>query len=441
MNEYSNRSVTALVVGDVGSGKTYIAILTSIAYLDSLKNIREKASVTLAAPTEVLAYQHYLKYIEVYEKILQHRLLNKTNSYPKIEIVLLTAKRKIRTSFVVKDSTLLVENKTFKRASDLLFSMSKMVVIGTHAIFNNKEIEPALVMVDEQHRFGINQRNVFNDTPHNFISFTATPIPRTLALSLFSNLDTYFVDKLLSRKEVKTTIMQTQDFASEGNLLEMRKTIGNGGKIFVICPSVSKKESNDDTTEEIASVEEIYDIINKIFPDIVLAIHGKDKNKQARLIEFRDNEKISILISTTVVEVGVDVSLARCIYILNAERFGMSALHQLRGRVGRNDVENNSCYLVTDKKYTGSNKLKFITTSSDGFEIAKKDLEMRGSGEIFGKLQSGYSEEVEAIYKIKDTSFEEMNKYLEINSYQTIEKNLPRLAKYITKRSQDTHLE
>ncbi len=387
--------MSRLLQGDVGSGKTIIAI-------SSLLIMIEKGyQCAFMVPTEVLAEQHYKSLIKL------------TNSLF-ISVELLTG----NTS----------EKKRKKIRRDLENGQVN-VLVGTHALFEEKVIFNALglVIIDEQHRFGVSQRNRLLKKGENahLLSMTATPIPRTLALSIYGDLDVSQITELPpGRLPVATKIV------SENNLSELfkivEKEIESGKQAYVILPLIEESEKLN-LNSAINTYKKLSEEVFKQFN--VGLLHGKlnpnDKNKVLSL--FSEN-KINILVSTTVIEVGIDVPNASIMVIYNSERFGLSQLHQLRGRVGR-DSYQSFCYLITSENNVQNNKrLKVLQESNDGFYVAEKDLELRGPGQILGYKQSGLPDFVlenlpqnkvlidkarnEAIRILKDDPLLENNQYL-----------------------------
>ena len=348
--------MSRLLQGDVGSGKTIIAI-------SSLLIMIEKGyQCAFMVPTEVLAEQHYKSLIKL------------TNSLF-ISVELLTGN---------------TSEKKRKQIRRDLENGQVNVLVGTHALFEEKVIFNALglVIIDEQHRFGVSQRNRLLKKGENahLLSMTATPIPRTLALSIYGDLDVSQITELPpGRLPVATKIV------SENNLSELfkivEKEIESGKQAYVILPLIEESEKLN-LNSAINIYEKLSEEVFKQFK--VGLLHGKlnpnDKNKVLSL--FSEN-KINILVSTTVIEVGIDVPNASIMVIYNSERFGLSQLHQLRGRVGR-DSYQSFCYLITSENNTQTNKrLRVLQESNDGFYVAEKDLELRGPGQILGYKQSG----------------------------------------------------
>lgn len=347
-----------LIQGDVGSGKTIIAFL---AMADAAHNDYQSA---IMAPTEVLARQHY----ETFTKLCEQFGL-------KIPIVLLTGSMTARQKRMAYESLQLYPNA---------------MIVGTHALIQEKAVYDnlALVITDEQHRFGVRQREVFAEKgrhPHILV-MSATPIPRTLAIILYGDLDISVVDEVPAKRlPIKNCVVDTGYRPKAYSFIE--NEIKNGHQAYVICPLVEAVENMD--------AENATDYVKKlrgIFPeDIKLGLlHGQMKPDQKNKVmeAFMKNE-IQILVSTTVVEVGVNVPNATVMMIENAERFGLAQLHQLRGRVGRGDAQSYCIMINCSKSKTAQKRLDILNRSNDGFEIASADLKLRGPGDFFGIRQSG----------------------------------------------------
>ncbi|MDD4607390.1 MAG: ATP-dependent DNA helicase RecG [Patescibacteria group bacterium] len=366
-----NYPMNRLLEGDVGSGKTVVAVM---AILNVILNQHQ---VALMAPTEILAQQHF-------KTISQ--LLNLYN----FKIALLT-----HTQHQVNFKSEITRNQIIKKIK----ADQVDLVIGTHTLISNtlkSKIEfakLALVIIDEQHRFGVEQRAKLIQSdlkqkvmPH-FLSMTATPIPRSLALTLYDDLDLSIINQMpAGRKEVITRIVMPKDRMKAYQFL--RSQIANGRQIFVICPLIDPSDKLG-----VKSATSEYQKLNQeIFPDIAVGLlHGKLKpaDKERVVQQFLEN-KIKILVSTTVVEVGVDIPNASLMMIEDAERFGLAQLYQLRGRVGRADFQSY-CFIFTESDNTKvRQRLKALVEAKNGFELAEKDLEFRGPGEIYGTQQSGY---------------------------------------------------
>lgn len=355
-DQKSEAPMNRLVQGDVGSGKTIIAI---IAMFNVVKN---KYQASLMAPTEILAIQHYEETCKI---------LNKFN----IDVELLTGSTSLKEKSRIKE----------KIASD-----NPLIVIGTHALiqedvkFNNL----GLVITDEQHRFGVEQRNklINKGRRPDVLVMSATPIPRTLALYMYSDLDVSIIDKLPpGRKKIDTVFYSSDDraLAYSFALDEIKK----GRQVYIVCPLIEENEKLD-----LNSVEELYDDLKcGIFKNIdVKILHGKMKPKEKEeIITSFKNGDIKVIISTTVIEVGVNVPNASTMIIENTERFGLAQLHQLRGRVGRGEHESYCILIGNAKNEKTKTRMKIMTDSTDGFYISEQDLKLRGAGEMFGIRQSG----------------------------------------------------
>lgn len=351
----SSSRMNRLVLGDVGSGKTVVAIVAIFA------NFLSGYQSAFMAPTEILAKQHYesLKnYFEPYD----------------IKIGLLTG-------------------SLTKKAKEKLYEEINTgyidVIIGTHALLNEGALFPnlGLVITDEQHRFGVNQRNLLQNKgikkDADVIYLSATPIPRTYALTIYGDLDlSQIKTKPNMRKEIITKVVLEKNIREV--LLAMLEELKKGHQIFVVSPLI---EQNDEL--DLNSVNLLKEKLNRAFNEKVNIeiLHGKLKQKEKdELMQQFQNGQIKILISTTVIEVGIDIPNASMMVIFNAERFGLATLHQLRGRVGRSDIQSY-CYLITN--VADNARLKVMEESNDGFYISEKDFEQRGQGDLFGVKQSG----------------------------------------------------
>lgn len=345
-----------LVQGDVGSGKTVVATLAL------LKAVSSGYQGAMMAPTEILAEQHYLSLKESLKKYgLQVGLL-------------VGSLKKSEREEVIAD----------------IESGKVDIVIGTHALLQ-EEVSFAnlgMVITDEQHRFGVRQRATLKEKGENpdVLVMTATPIPRTLALTLYGDLDLSVIDELPpGRKPVITEWRREKDFDKIFSFI--RREVKSGRQAYMVCPLVEESEELD-----VRSAENIAEMLDEdIFPEFKIGLlHGqlKTEQKEAVMEGFR-SQQIDILVSTTVIEVGVDVANATLMVILDAQRFGLAQLHQLRGRVGRSRYQSY-CILVADPgTETGKKRMKIMTQSTDGFVIAEEDLQLRGPGEFFGTRQHG----------------------------------------------------
>jgi len=351
-----------LIQGDVGSGKTAVALLALV------KTVENGFQGAFMAPTEILAIQHYEKF---------SKLLGELG----IRVGLLSAK--------------ITRLKKTKEALYQQIAEHKLdIVIGTHALIQEgvKFSKLGLVVTDEQHRFGVAQRSMLekkSDTLPDMLVMTATPIPRTMTLTVYGDLDVSSIKELPpGRKPIKTF---ARNMRSRGKVYDfVRKEILSGRQAYVVCPLIERSES--EMFADIEPAEEIFDTLsNGIFSDIPCALlHGKMKprDKDEIMEKFRDGE-IKLLVSTTVIEVGVDVPNASVMVVEHAERFGLAQLHQLRGRVGRGS-EKSYCILISDSRTNkAKTRLEAMETTQDGFKLAEEDLNLRGPGQFFGEAQHG----------------------------------------------------
>ena len=348
----SNKKMNRLLLGDVGSGKTVVAV--GAIYANFIAGFES----TLMAPTEVLATQHYFSI---------KKILDKFNVA--VELITGSMSKKEKEAIYKR-----VQNKKI----DLL--------IGTHSLLNENIIfnNLGLVITDEQHRFGVHQRFTLEDKSKcpDILYLSATPIPRTYAMTIYGDLDiSYIKTKPTGRKDIITKVKKNSDIKEVlGLMLEQIKL---GHQIYVVSPLVEEDESLN-----LTSINLLKEKLSLAFKNLfrIEIIHGKMKTseKESIMNDFKNNQ-IKILIATTVIEVGIDVSNATMMVIFNAERFGLATLHQLRGRVGRSDLQSY-CYLISD---SDNDRLKVMEESNDGFYISQKDFEMRGHGDLFGVKQHG----------------------------------------------------
>ena len=353
-----------LLQGDVGSGKTIVAILSAALAVGN------NVQVAVMAPTEILAYQHY----ESFQKEL---------SKARITCCLLIGKMN------KKDREIIIDNIEVGTIS---------VVIGTHAIIQDDVTfnHLGLVIIDEQHRFGVGQRNKLTKkgmNPH-FLSMTATPIPRTLSITYMGDMDLSIIDELpMNRIPITTKVIDALRLPKVYSFIKQQIELGQ--QCMIVYPLVKESEKND-----IAAAVDMYEELNQnIFSDIEMGvIHGRMKSDEKKIImEDFEKNKIRILVSTTVIEVGIDIPNATIMLIEHAERFGLTQLHQLRGRVGRG-AEKSYCILVNrGNSEKSSTRLGIMEQINDGFKIADKDLILRGPGDYIGSQQSGFIK-----YKIAD---------------------------------------
>ena len=351
----SNQKMFRLLQGDVGSGKTIIALLAA------LNVIKSGFQVAIMAPTEILARQHYTLSKEIFDNDIKIEILSSKSEY--------------------KDKKAIV-NKLAQNEINLIF--------GTHAIFQKKILfkKLGLIVIDEQHKFGVNQRKRLSDKGGDncdVLLMSATPIPRTLTMTIYGDMDISIIkEKPKLRKEVKT--YSKLENKMDEVLKFISNEINNDNQIFWVCPLIEESKKLDH-----ASAVQKYKFLNKEFPDQVALLHGKTdiKDKEDILNNFL-KKKYKILVSTTIIEVGIDFPNANVIIIENADKFGLSQLHQLRGRVGRGQKQS-TCILIFKSSLTENAKkrLNILKSSTDGFKISEEDMILRGYGDILGFKQSG----------------------------------------------------
>lgn len=353
----SGRPMNRLIQGDVGSGKTAVAAYAAwLAHAGGFQS-------AMMAPTEILAHQHY-------------ETLTKLMSPAGIRVGLLTGSLSVK------------EKKTLHAA---LASGEIDLAVGTHALLS-QGVEYAnlgLVITDEQHRFGVGQRSALSSkaqTPPHVLVMSATPIPRTLALLIYGDLDVTIIDELPPGRSPVETFLVGED-KRQRMYGFVRKQVEAGRQVYIICPAVEEGEGADLKAVNAYAKE----LQEKVFPDLRVAlVHGKlkSRDKEAVMTAFAKGE-VDILVSTTVVEVGVDVPNASLMVIENADRFGLSQLHQLRGRVGRGEWQSTCVLVSSNRSPETRERLKYFCSTTDGFKIAEKDLELRGPGDFFGQRQHG----------------------------------------------------
>lgn len=358
----SDRQMNRLIQGDVGCGKT---IVSFIAMFNVVKNGFQSV---LMAPTEILARQHFENAIELFEK---HNI--------KVELLVGSLKES--------------EKKTIREKIE---NGQVDIIIGTHAVFQEKVVYKNLgfVITDEQHRFGVKQRLLLSKKSHNpdILVMSATPIPRTVGLVMFCDLDISTIDELPSGRGTVNTYFVDENY-EDRYMNFIKKHISEGRQAYIVCPLVDESD-----TLELQSVINLYERLKeRYFQDIEIEfIHGKIKPvDKDRIMKNFENGKIKVLVATTVIEVGINVPNSNIMVIYNAERFGLSQLHQLRGRIGRGNYDS-FCILVSNNKSTSVKKrMDIMCSSNDGFYISEQDFLLRGYGDILGYRQSG-----EARFKI-----------------------------------------
>jgi len=351
----SKSKMFRLLQGDVGSGKTIVSLISALNVISS------NFQVALMAPTEILARQHYN---------LAKKLFSKD-----ISIELLSSKS---------------ENNEKKRIIKDLKDNKTQMVFGTHAIFQKKIIFSNLgyIIIDEQHKFGVRQRKLLSDKGGNncdVLLMSATPIPRTLTMSVYGDMDVSLIkEKPSNRKEVKTYSKLESKIDDVLNFV--KKEIKDGNQVFWVCPLIEESKKLDHQS----SVSK-YKFLEKLFPNKVALLHGKiDNDEKEQILNKFLNKKYSILVSTTIIEVGIDFPNANVIIIENANKFGLSQLHQLRGRVGRG-TKQASCILMfkSNLSVNAKKRINILKNSNDGFEISEEDMKLRGFGDLLGFKQSG----------------------------------------------------
>lgn len=352
----STKVMNRLVQGDVGSGKTIVAVLALF------KAVRCGYQGTLMVPTEILAEQHYSSISSLFGE------------------------------YGIK-TAILTGSKTKKQKSGILEAVKNGevdVVIGTHALIEDNVVfkQLGIVITDEQHRFGVRQRAMLSKKGNNpdVLVMTATPIPRTLALILYGDLDISIIDELPPGRKSIETYAVNEEMRERINRF-IRKKVEEGRQIYIVCPLVDES----DAIEAKSASELAEKIAKKDFRDLKVGlIHGKMKSKEkATIMKGFIEGEINILVSTTVIEVGVNVPNATVMVIENAERFGLAQLHQLRGRVGRGEHQSFSILYNEGKASVSTERMKVMQSTNDGFVISEKDLELRGPGEFFGTRQHG----------------------------------------------------
>jgi ATP-dependent DNA helicase RecG len=351
----SSAKMFRLLQGDVGSGKTIVSLLAAF------NTVNSGFQVAIMAPTEILARQHYMLAKKIFPKYLNIRLISGKSNY------------------LEKKDTL---NKLSNHEIDIIF--------GTHAIFQKKVNfkKLGLIVIDEQHKFGVNQRKRLSDKGGNdcdVLLMTATPIPRTLTMTVYGDMDLSIIrEKPKSRKPIKT--YSKLENKIDDVIKFIKKEINEGNQIFWVCPLIEESKKIDHT-----SAVKKFEYLNNLFPNQVSLLHGKTEitKKENVLNKFLKNE-FKILVSTTIIEVGIDFPNANVIIIENANKFGLSQLHQLRGRVGRGS-KDSTCILMfkTNLSVNAKKRINILKDTNDGFIISEEDMKIRGFGDILGFKQSG----------------------------------------------------
>ncbi len=428
-----NHPMNRLLEGDVGSGKTIIVAIAAILTAQKSKQ------VALMAPTEVLALQH----LNTFQKVF--------GTYLKSEKI----------GFGILTSGLKQKDK--KEIKSKIVSGEIKIIIGTHSLIQKDLIfnDLGLIIIDEQHRFGIEQRGalVKSEVSHaneenkilpHFLSMSATPIPRTLALTLFGDLELSIIDELpKGRKPILTKLVPNENRAKAYNFV--KEKIREGRQVFVVCPRIEKSKPDENEKEvsnkipdkwkDAKTIEEEYENLSKnIFPEFSVGfIHGKIKSEEKEKImkNFKDN-KIQILIATSLIEVGIDVPNATIMIIEGSEYFGLSQLYQLRGRIGRGEHQS-FCLLFSDSKNASSNsRLNALIKAKNGFELAEIDLKLRGPGEILGDKQTGLPDiamdalkDIKLIKSVRDSVVKILKKDRELENYPALRHKISEFQKQI----------
>src|SRR5210317_1180301 len=392
----SNQKMFRLLQGDVGSGKTIVALCAAA------NTVKSGFQVAVMAPTEILARQHYNLAKEIFDKKLNLEILSSKSEY--------------------KEKKIIIEKLENNQID---------VIYGTHAIFQKKIIfkKLGLIIIDEQHKFGVNQIKKLSDKGGDncyVLLMSATPIPRTLTMTIYGDMDLSIIkEKPKSRKEVKT--YSKLESKIDEILKFIKKEINNNNQIFWVCPLIEESKKLDHT-----SAVQKFEFLKKKFPNKVALLHGKtDPEEKEMILKDFLNQKTKILVSTTIIEVGIDFPNANVIIIENANKFGLSQLHQLRGRVGRGEKQS-TCILLFKSSLTENAKkrLNILKSSTDGFVISEEDMKLRGFGDILGFKQSGIkifklADPVhnEDLFKLAETEIKEMEKSnTSLNKYRTLMK-------------------
>ena len=375
----SGKKMNRLIEGDVGSGKTIIAILSAMLVA------KNGLQTGFMAPTEILAEQHFdsiVRFVKSKEGV-EEKYCESSSIYSNggITVALLTGNTK------AKDRKIILE-KLKNGKIDIL--------VGTHALFSQDVVykDLALCIIDEQHRFGVSQRKAFEERSNNanVLIMSATPIPRTLAMLIYADMDiSKLIDKPKNRLPIKNYVANVKE--REKAYRSIKKQLDMGHQVYVICPAIEKNDDED--IGSFANYQNVYEYAEKLVTFFgksvkIEVLHGKMKSDEKYDIMQRfKNGDIQILVSTTVVEVGVDVPNATFIMVEDAGAFGLAELHQLRGRVGRGDAQSYALFVDTMPTDKSAQRLKVLADSNDGFYIAEEDLKLRGPGDIFGVKQSG----------------------------------------------------
>ena len=389
----SNQKMFRLLQGDVGSGKTIVALISAFNVINS------GFQVAFMAPTEILARQHFFLAKKLFSSLINIEFLSSKSEY-----------------------------KNRKKTLNNLKNNKLDIIFGTHSIFQ-KKVEFSnlgLIIIDEQHKFGVNQRKKLSDKGGNncdVLLMSATPIPRTLTMTIYGDMDLSIIkEKPKSRKEVKTYTKLESKVDDVINFIKKEIKVGN--QVFWVCPLIDESKKIDN-----ASAILKYNFLKKIFPNKVALLHGKtDTSEKELILDDFLKKKYDIMVSTTIIEVGIDFPNANIIIIENANKFGLSQLHQLRGRVGRGNKQS-TCILMFKSSLTENAKqrLRILKNSNDGFKISEEDMKLRGYGDILGFKQSGLK-----TFRLADPVMNEKLFNLAENEIKRIENNNEDISKFKT---------
>lgn len=397
-----------LLQGDVGSGKTLVSLLA--LYTNYLRN---KQGVILA-PTDSLARQHYLYFKELLKD-------------EDIEVLLLVGS---------------LSNKEKKQIKEVLLTKTNVIVVGTHAVFSKSigYLNLGLAVIDEQHRFGVNQRNLLASKGDSvdILLMSATPIPRTLSMSIYGDLDVSSLHSYPFKERKVKTLVVSDKSPKISSLIDY--AISKNRQVFIVCPKILEG------TTPLVSANEIYQKYKEKYGNNIELLHGNmDENKTSNLIARFKNKEFLILVATSIVELGIDVKEAIGIIIYSANNFGLASLHQLRGRVGRNG-DDAFCLLVYNEDISEEKieRLKFLETTLDGFKIAEQDMVLRGPGDYLGIEQSGFptfnSLNIVSDYKMFEVSKDEINYILENESNLENSNYINRIKEKMIKKASELSL-
>ncbi len=410
-----------LLEGDVGSGKTVIATIATLA------TIKAGLQVAIMAPTEVLATQHFKKISDMLKEF-------------NLNVGFLTGKKDTYKSKKLKNEFIEISRK---KLLEKVKSGEIDLLIGTHALIQEKVVfdNLGLVIVDEQHRFGIEQRAKLckkKKIPH-LLSMTATPIPRTLALTIYGDLDISILDELpTGRKKIITKIPTERNRQKIYSFI--KEELKKGRQAFFICPKIEESQKENSVWNNVKSIEKLQEELKKDFSEYeVKQIHGKmTSTEKAKIMEDFKNNKIDILASTSVIEVGIDIPNATVMVIEGAEMFGLAQLHQFRGRVGRSDMQSYCFLFPSSSSQKSKERLQALIKSENSFELSEKDLELRGPGDLSGKKQWGVAgftmkalKNIQLVQKSREAAHQILAEDYSLKSFPIINKKLASIERNI----------